>query len=137
MTGRTTLWRLAAVAAALAALAGAASAQEGGRCSTKFTPTFCANVNWQISADTWARVTKGSQELQVRAMHADFDGSRYCKAWYRELQCRYVFARCEGEKDIRPCRSECERFAADCPGALQPCDAFPTRASECEPVPGY
>lgn len=100
------------------------------------TPTFCKNVDWDVSRDVSEALSSSDAEQQLIAMYTDFEGSRHCKRWFQELMCRYAFPLCN-DVDQRPCRSECERFSRACPGALQPCESFPeTEAEGCYSVEG-
>ena len=91
---------------------------------------FCTNVHWEVAETVTAALERGSVDSQLEELYNKFEGSRRCKLWFREIMCRYAYPRCEGEVDRRPCRSECERFTAACPGALQPCESFPKTSAD-------
>jgi len=75
-----------------------------------------------------------SPELQIDTVYVNFEGSRRCKNWYQELYCRYAYPQCQVAPGgstataVFPCRSECQKFAAACPGGPQPCNSFPSTA---------
>lgn len=94
----------------------------------------CAMVNWPVpgeklaafDADVMARVIDG------------FAGTRRCREWFRELECRVELPMCiqagsspEHYSTQGPCRSECEAFFEQCPGAHgvpNLCEAFPAKS---------
>lgn len=65
-------------------------------------------------------------------MFANFDGTRRCKQRYRDLHCAYLYPKCgEEQKELRPCKSDCQKFVKECPGALLSCESFPDSLDEC------
>jgi len=85
-------------------------------------PTFCTNVDWNVSSWLLNKIDLAQRDLQVEMMYVNFKGTRECRRMFLQLQCRYVYPKCDAGP---PCRSMCDDFNNQCPGSLQPCNSFP------------
>jgi hypothetical protein len=81
-------------------------------------------VDWPVEQADITRAEQQSVDLQVEIGYVNFAGSRRCKRWFRELQCRYVYPKCGSAGAV--CRQSCEDFVASCPGSDQSCASFPS-----------
>lgn len=77
---------------------------------------------------------RSNADLQIALMYVNFQGTRQCKLWYRDIMCRYSYPKCGFGP---PCRAECLAFTRDCPWAGQACNAFPDVNCDKAASPAY
>lgn len=99
------------------------SVDDEKECKSDVSPAFCTMVDWTVPSSQVTTNIHANSDLQVELMYINFEGSRYCKQWYAQLQCRYVWPTCDMG---RPCQSSCFDFVDACKGAVQECASFPT-----------
>ena len=70
-------------------------------------------------------------ELGIEMAYFQQPGSFQCRHRYKMLECMYAFPKCRQDKAvIAPCRSDCKKFVAECPGADVQCKSYPLESEE-------
>lgn len=84
---------------------------------------FCTNVVWPVPVASVSSATDAWVQADVVA-NMDYTGSRTCKRWYADWQCRVAFPYCSGQGAFPPCLSECTALARRCPTLRVDCQSF-------------